>query len=81
MSGTAGQSFGAFLARGVTFDLVGEGNDYVGKGMSGGRIIVRPSNGFRGKSSDNIIVGNTVMYGAIAGESYLSGGGRAFCRA
>ncbi len=73
MSGTAGQSFGAFLARGVTFDLVGEGNDYVGKGMSGGRIIVRPSNGFRGKSSDNIIVGNTVMYGAIAGESYFSG--------
>jgi glutamate synthase (NADPH/NADH) large chain len=52
---------------------VGEGNDYVGKGMSGGRIIVRPSNGFRGKSSDNIIVGNTVMYGAIAGESYFSG--------
>ena len=73
MSGTAGQSFGAFLAHGVTFDLVGEGNDYVGKGMSGGRIIVRPSNGFRGKSSDNIIVGNTVMYGAIAGESYFSG--------
>ena len=73
MSGTAGQSFGAFLARGVTFDLVGEGNDYVGKGMSGGRIIVRPSNGFRGKSSENIIVGNTVMYGAIAGESYFSG--------
>ncbi len=73
MSGTAGQSFGAFLARGVTFDLVGEGNDYVGKGMSGGRIIVRPSNGFRGRSSDNIIVGNTVMYGAIAGECYFSG--------
>ena len=73
MSGTAGQSFGAFLARGVTFDLVGEGNDYVGKGMSGGRIIVRPSNGFRGKSSDNIIVGNTVMYGAISGQSFFSG--------
>ena len=73
MSGTAGQSFGAFLARGVTFDLVGEGNDYVGKGMSGGRIIVRPSNGFRGKSSENIIVGNTVMYGAISGQSFFSG--------
>ncbi len=73
MSGTAGQSFGAFLAHGVTFDLVGEGNDYVGKGMSGGRIIVRPSNGFRGASQENIIVGNTVMYGAISGQSFFSG--------
>ena len=73
MSGIAGQSFGAFLARGVTFDLVGEGNDYVGKGLSGGRIIVRPSNAFRGQSVDNIIVGNTVLYGAIAGQSFFSG--------
>ena len=73
MNGTAGQSFAAFLAHGVTFDLVGEGNDYVGKGLSGGRIIVRPNNSFRGASHENIIVGNTVLYGAIAGEAYLSG--------
>ena len=73
MTDTTKQSFNTYLERGVTFDLVGEGNDYVGKGMSGGRIIVRPSNGFRGKSSENIIVGNTVMYGAISGEAYFSG--------
>ena len=73
MNGTAGQSFAAFLAHGVTFDLVGEANDYVGKGLSGGRIIVRPNNSFRGVSHENIIVGNTVLYGAIAGQAYLSG--------
>jgi glutamate synthase (NADPH/NADH) large chain len=72
-TGTAGQSFGAFLAYGITFDLVGEGNDYVGKGLSGGRIIVRPTNDFRGLSEENMIVGNTVLYGAIAGEAFLSG--------
>ena len=73
MNGTAGQSFGAFLAHGVTFDLVGEANDYVGKGLSGGRIIVRPNNSFRGASHENIIVGNTVLYGAIAGSAFFSG--------
>jgi glutamate synthase (NADPH/NADH) large chain len=73
LHGTAGQSFGAFLAKGVTLDLVGEGNDYVGKGLSGGRIIVRPNNEFRGRAVDNIIVGNTVLYGAIAGEAFLNG--------
>ncbi len=72
-NGTAGQSFGAFLARGITMDLVGEGNDYVGKGLSGGRIIVRPTNDFRGKADENIIVGNTVLYGAIDGEAFFSG--------
>jgi glutamate synthase (NADPH) large chain len=72
-NGTAGQSFGAFLAHGVTADLVGEGNDYVGKGLSGGRIIVRPTNDFRGDSHENMIVGNTVLYGATAGEAFLSG--------
>jgi len=71
--GTAGQAFGAFLARGVTMDLVGEANDYVGKGLSGGRIIVRPSPGFRGESRGNIIVGNTVLYGATEGEIFLAG--------
>jgi len=79
-NGTAGQSFGAFLARGVTLDLVGEGNDYVGKGLSGGRIIVRPTNDFRGRADENIIVGNTVMYGAIDGEAFISGvAGERFC--
>jgi len=78
--GTAGQSFGAFLARGVTLDLIGDGNDYVGKGLSGGRIIIRPTTDFRGKSEDNIICGNTVMYGAIEGESFFRGvAGERFC--
>ena len=73
LQGTAGQSFGAFLSHGVTFDLVGEGNDYVGKGLSGGRIIVRPNTEFRGRAVDNIIIGNTVLYGAIAGEAFFNG--------
>jgi glutamate synthase (NADPH/NADH) large chain len=80
LKGTAGQSFGAFLAKGVTLDLVGDGNDYVGKGLSGGRIIIRPTNDFRGKSEENIICGNTVMYGAIEGEAYFRGvAGERFC--
>jgi glutamate synthase (NADPH/NADH) large chain len=73
LQGTAGQSAGAFLARGVTLDLVGEGNDYVGKGLSGGRIIIRPNTEFRGWAVDNIICGNTVLYGAIAGEAFING--------
>ena len=72
-NGTAGQSFGAFLAHGITLDLVGEGNDYVGKGLSGGRIIVRSPNDFRGFGPDHIIAGNTVMYGALAGEAFFNG--------
>ncbi|AMD45309.1 glutamate synthase subunit alpha [Bordetella holmesii] len=72
-NGTAGQSFGAFLAHGITMDLVGEGNDYVGKGLSGGRIIVRSPNDFRGFGPDHIIAGNTVMYGALAGEAFFNG--------
>ncbi|XZG69981.1 glutamate synthase-related protein [Chitinibacteraceae bacterium HSL-7] len=80
LTGTAGQSFGAFLAKGVTLELIGEGNDYVGKGISGGRIVIRPHADFRGNTADNIIVGNTVMYGAIAGEAYFAGvGGERFC--
>src|SRR5471032_478467 len=73
LQGTAGQSAAAFLAHGITLDLVGEGNDYVGKGLSGGRIIVRPNTEFRGWAVDNIIVGNTVLYGAIAGEAFFNG--------
>ena len=73
LKGTAGQSAGAFLAHGMTLDLVGEGNDYVGKGLSGGRIIVRPNTEFRGHAVENIIIGNTVLYGAIAGEAFFNG--------
>jgi glutamate synthase (NADPH/NADH) large chain len=71
--GTAGQAFGAWLARGVTFDLEGEGNDYVGKGLSGGRIIVKPPRNCGIVPEESIIVGNTVMYGAIEGECYFRG--------
>jgi len=73
LQGTAGQSAAAFLAAGITIDLVGEGNDYVGKGLSGGRVIVRPNTEFRGWAVDNIIVGNTVLYGAISGEAFFNG--------
>ncbi|MFN3617035.1 MAG: glutamate synthase-related protein [Aquabacterium sp.] len=79
MEGTGGQSFGAFLAKGITLYLIGEANDYTGKGMSGGRIIVRPSIEFRGNATDNIIVGNTVLYGATSGEAFFRGvGGERF---
>ena len=71
--GSAGQSFGAFLARGVTFTLAGDANDYVGKGLSGGRIIVRPSNKATFVPEENILVGNVVLYGAISGEAYFKG--------
>ena len=71
--GVAGQSFGAFLAHGVTLDLTGDANDYVGKGLSGGRVIVRPPSHVDRAANENIIVGNTVLYGAIAGEAYFNG--------
>ena len=71
--GTAGGSFGAFLARGVSLELTGDANDYVGKGLSGGRISVKPPAGVNRDPSANIIVGNTVLYGAIAGEAYFEG--------
>jgi glutamate synthase (NADPH/NADH) large chain len=71
--GTAGQSFGAFAARGVSLTLVGDANDYVGKGLSGGRVIVRQPAESRRDPTRNIIVGNTVLYGAVAGEAYFEG--------
>ena len=78
-AGSAGQSFGAFLARGITLDIIGDTNDYCGKGLSGGRISVQPSPKFRGEPQDNIIIGNVVLYGAIAGEAYFRGvGGERF---
>jgi glutamate synthase (NADPH/NADH) large chain len=73
LRGTAGGSFGAFLARGVSLELVGDANDYVGKGLSGGRIVVRQPPQARRDPAENIIVGNTVLYGAIAGEAYFEG--------
>jgi glutamate synthase (NADPH/NADH) large chain len=72
-TGTAGQSFGAFLARGVSLELTGDANDYVGKGLSGGRIVVRSPRQARRDPAANIIVGNTVLYGATAGEAYFEG--------
>ena len=72
-TGTAGQSFGAWLARGITFELEGDANDYVGKGLSGGRIVIRPPADGGIVPEESIIVGNTVLYGAIAGECYFRG--------
>ena len=72
-TGTAGQSFGAFLAHGVTLELDGDANDYVGKGLSGGRLVVRQPEEARREPTENIIVGNTVLYGAIAGDAYFEG--------
>ncbi len=71
--GTAGQSFGAWVTKGVTLDLVGEGNDYVGKGLSGGKLIVRPDPTSGIVPEQSMIVGNTVLYGAITGECYFRG--------
>jgi len=80
LTGTAGQSFGAFLAPGIKLVLTGEGNDYVGKSMSGGEIIVRPLPGHRFIPENNSIIGNTVMYGAIAGHLFANGrAGERFC--
>ncbi len=79
LTGVAGQSFGAWLAHGVTLDLTGDANDYVGKGLSGGRVIVRQPGHVDREPTANIIVGNTVLYGAIAGEAYFNGvGGERF---
>ena len=79
-AGIGGQSFGAFLAHGITFELEGASNDYVGKGLSGGRIVVYPDPACPAKAEDNIIIGNTVMYGATAGEGFFRGvAGERFC--
>ncbi len=79
LEGTGGQSFGAFLAKGITLYLIGDANDYTGKGLSGGRVVVRPSIDFRGEATRNTIIGNTALYGATTGEAYFSGvGGERF---
>ncbi len=79
-TGTAGQSFGAFLVKGLSFRLEGDCNDYIGKGLSGGRIIVVPPVGSTFNPEENIIVGNTSFYGATSGEAYIRGvAGERFC--
>jgi len=78
--GSAGQSFGAFLAKGITFRLEGDANDYLGKGLSGGEIVVVPPKGYDFKPEENIIAGNTLLYGATSGEVYINGRvGERFC--
>jgi len=78
--GVAGQSFGAFLSNGVTFELEGLANDYVGKGLSGGKIIIYPDKDITYKANENIIMGNTTFYGAISGQAYINGvAGERFC--
>ena len=78
--GSAGQSFGLFLAKGVSFRLEGDANDYFGKGLSGGKLIAVPPKGSSFNSNENIIVGNTVLYGATSGEAYIRGiAGERFC--
>ncbi len=79
-TGFAGQSFGAFLSKGITFELEGMANDYVGKGISGGKVIIYPSKRSDYLSHENVIIGNTSFYGAISGEAYISGlAGERFC--
>ncbi|WP_427963901.1 glutamate synthase large subunit [Altererythrobacter sp.] len=73
LTGVAGQSFGAWLAHGITLNLTGDANDYVGKGLSGGRIVVKQPEGVAREPGENIIIGNTVLYGAIAGEAFFGG--------
>jgi glutamate synthase (NADPH/NADH) large chain len=73
LKGTAGQSFGAWVAAGVTLNLTGQANDYVGKGLSGGKLIIKPDPACRARPEESIIVGNTVLYGAISGECYFRG--------
>jgi glutamate synthase (NADPH/NADH) large chain len=78
--GSAGQSFGAFLSKGMYFELEGEANDYVGKGLSGGKIVVKAPKESTFKPEDNIIAGNTILYGATSGEVYINGiVGERFC--
>jgi glutamate synthase (ferredoxin) len=78
--GSAGQSFGAFIPKGVTLTLEGDANDYVGKGLSGGKVIVRPPKAATFVASENIIIGNVALYGATEGEAYIGGmAGERFC--
>ena len=80
LTGSAGQSIGAFLPPGITLELIGDANDYVGKGLSGGRVIVRPDDDVLFLPEDNVIAGNTLLFGATSGEVFLRGRvGERFC--
>ena len=79
-NGAGGQSFGAFIPKGLTLELVGDSNDYFGKGLSGGKLIVYPPRGIKFKQDENIIIGNVALYGATSGEAYINGvAGERFC--
>lgn len=79
-TGAGGQSFGAFIPKGLTLELVGDSNDYFGKGLSGGRLIVYPPKGITYKQDENIIIGNVALYGATSGSAYINGvAGERFC--
>ena len=79
-TGAGGQSFGAFIPKGLTLELVGDSNDYFGKGLSGGKLIVYPPKGIKFKQDENIIIGNVALYGATSGEAYINGvAGERFC--
>ena len=79
-NGAGGQSFGAFIPKGLTLELVGDSNDYFGKGLSGGKLIVYPPKGSRFKAEDNIIIGNVALYGATSGKAFINGvAGERFC--
>ena len=71
LSGSAGQSFGAFLQKGIELNLVGDANDYVGKGLSGGQICIKPPKQSTFKSEENVIIGNVALYGATSGRAYI----------
>ncbi|MGU7700632.1 GltB/FmdC/FwdC-like GXGXG domain-containing protein, partial [Escherichia coli] len=73
LTGSAGQSFGAFMPAGITLRLEGDSNDYVGKGLSGGKIVVRPPRGSTFEASENVIAGNVIGYGATQGQMFLNG--------
>ena len=79
-NGAGGQSFGAFIPKGLTLELVGDSNDYFGKGLSGGKLIVYPPKGITYKQDENIIIGNVALYGATSGKAYINGlAGERFC--
>lgn len=79
-NGAGGQSFGAFIPKGLTLELVGDSNDYFGKGLSGGKLIVYPPAGVKFEKDDNIIIGNVALYGATSGKAFINGvAGERFC--
>ena len=79
-TGAGGQSFGAFIPKGLTLELIGDSNDYFGKGLSGGKLIVYPPTGVKFKQDENIIIGNVALYGATSGKAFINGvAGERFC--